>query len=389
MKKKILIVLNHLTIGGVQKTLVTASKVFDYEKYDITIYLRKNRTDLLPYIDKQANIIINDDRHHYYRKPYCVMLQFLIWTLSFFKKQSLADRFEKKLNLVIMNYAMKYEHKKYFRNNSYDVAIAYVHGYPALLVNRYVNADKKIIFFRESEDSLHDIHNEIIKDFDKVLALHSTHKDLIAQWYPSIKDRIEILENYTDQDSIFDQSNAFEVKLSTNKFILCSCGRIEKVKGFELAVEAAKILKEQNQEFVWYFVGDGTERKSIENKIKQYNLCDYIKITGMEKNPYPYIAACNLYVQPSFAESYGNTIVEANKLNKAVVSTSTVGGTKLITNEVNGLLCEINAYSLAQAILKLITNSELRGKITNHLQNKDYSQELQRYKEQWDNILEG
>lgn len=389
MRKKILIVLNHLTIGGVQKTLVTASKVFDYEKYDVTIYLRKNRTDLLPYIDKRANIIINNDTHHYYRKPYCVILQAMIWIFNFLGKKLLAKKFKDKLKCIVTNYTMKYEYKKYFKNSFYDIAIAYVHGYPALLVNKYVHAKQKIIFFRESEDCLHEIHNEIIDDFDKVLSLHDAQKKLIAQWYPSIKDRIEILENYTDKNSITEQSKAFNVKTPKNKIVLCSCGRIEKVKGFGLAVETAKILKEHNLEFIWYFVGDGSERAIVEKKIKQYNLCDHIVITGMEQNPYPYIAACDIYVQPSFAESLGNTMVEANKLNKAVISTSTVGGKKLIINEINGLLCETNAQSLSQAILKLVSNQELRKQITDYLKNLDYSKELQKYKEQWNNVLEG
>ncbi len=389
MKKKILIVLNHLTIGGVQKTLVTASKVFDYEKYDITIYLRKNRTDLLPYIDDRANIIINTDNHHYYRKPYCIILQVMIWLFSVLNYKSLVKKSEDKLKHIVTNYSMKNEYKKYFKNDFYDTAIAYVHGYPALFVNKYVHANKKIIFFRESEDSLHEIHKEIIEDFDKVLALHESHKDLIAQWYPSVKERIEILENYTDKKSIVDQSKAFDVKTQKNKILLCSCGRIEKVKGFDLAVDAAKHLKERSQDFIWYFVGDGSERADIEEKIKQYDLCKHIVITGMKKNPYPFISACDIYVQPSYAESLGNTMVEANKLNKPVVSTSTVGGNKLIINEYNGLLCDTNAQSLAQAILKLISDPELRRKITDHLQNADYSKELQKYKEQWENVLEG
>ena len=75
MKKKLLIVAHHLTIGGVQKSLISALPTLDYEKYDITLYLRKNRTTLLPYVDKRVNVIINDDKTKYYRKPYSVFLQ--------------------------------------------------------------------------------------------------------------------------------------------------------------------------------------------------------------------------------------------------------------------------------------------------------------------------
>ena len=66
MKKKLLIVAHHMTIGGVQKSLISALKALDYNKYDVTLYLRKNRTDLLPFIDERVNIIINTDPNRYY-----------------------------------------------------------------------------------------------------------------------------------------------------------------------------------------------------------------------------------------------------------------------------------------------------------------------------------
>ena len=56
-KKKLLIVAHHLTIGGVQKSLISALKVIDYEKFDVTLYLRKNRTDLLAFVDERVNVL--------------------------------------------------------------------------------------------------------------------------------------------------------------------------------------------------------------------------------------------------------------------------------------------------------------------------------------------
>ncbi len=96
-KKQLLVVLNHLTIGGVQKTLITASKNFDYEKYDVTIYLRRNRTDLLPYIDKRAKVIVNNDPNHYYRKPFALKLQLQIMIAKLLKDKSKVKALESEL----------------------------------------------------------------------------------------------------------------------------------------------------------------------------------------------------------------------------------------------------------------------------------------------------
>lgn len=386
-KKKLLIVAHHLTIGGVQKSLIAALKVLDYEKFDVTLYLRKNRTDLLPFVDERVNVIINDDNHHYYRKPYAVILQMLIWLFKLLGKKEKAESFNQKLSDAIVKYSMEYEKKRFFKSEKYDIAIAYVHGYPALFVAECVDADKKFVFYHTSTDELHSVHERIISKFDRIVAIHNEQKELIKQWYPEIADRITIVENYCDKALIEEQSKEFNVDKPEGKTVFCSCGRFSPVKGFDLAVEAANILKEKNAPFLWYFVGDGPERTNIEKLIEKYNLQEQIIITGMQKNPYPYINACDIYVQPSYEESLGLTILEAHRLCKPVMATKTMGGFKTIENEVNGVLCEITAQEISDSIEKLITDKELFENIKTKLKNIDYFEELEVYKAQWQNLL--
>lgn len=387
-KKKLLIVAHHLTIGGVQKSLISALKAIDYEKFDVTLYLRKNRTDLLSFVDERVNVIINDDKHHYYRKPYAVILQMLIWLFKLLGKEEKAESFNQKLSDAIVKYTMDYEKKRFFSSERYDIAIAYVHSYPALFVAECVDADKKIVFFHTSTDELHAVHERIINKFDRIVAIHNEQKELIKQWYPEIADRITVVENYCDKALIEEQSKGFSVEKPENKIVLCSCGRFSPVKGFDLAVQAAKVLKEKNISFLWYFVGDGPEIANLEKSIKEYNLQEEIIITGMQKNPYPYINACDIYVQPSYEESLGLTILEAHRLCKPVIATKTMGGLKTIEDNINGALCDINAQSIAEAVESLVKDKTTFGNIKNNLKNIDYSEELEVYKAQWKNLLE-
>ncbi len=387
-KKKLLIVAHHLTIGGVQKSLISALKAIDYEKFDVTLYLRKNRTDLLSLVDERVNVIINDDNHHYYRKPYAVILQMLILLFKLLGKKEKTEKFNKKLSDSIVKWSMEYERKRFFSSEKYDIAISYLEGYTVLFTSECINANKKYFFFRSSTDDFHNIHVPIIDNFDKVLALHNNQKELIGTWYPSIKNRIYIIENYTDKDFITAQSKEYIVEKPKEKLVLCSCGRLAKVKGFDLAVEAAKILKGKDISFLWYFVGDGPERENIDKLIEKYNLQEEIIITGMQKNPYPYMNACDVYVQPSYAESLGNTIVEAHKLYKPVITTATLGGKKLVEPNINGLVCSISSEGIAQSIETILNNPKLRSSIEQNLKNIDYSEELEIYKTQWQNLLE-
>ncbi len=388
MKQKLLIVAHHMTIGGVQKSLVTASKALDYDKYDVTLYLRKNRTELLPFVDKRIHVIINKDPNHYYRKPYAVILQFKALVAKLFGKKNTANKFNDSLEEKIREDAMKYEMKTYFGNTHYDIAVAYVQGYVALFVDKCINADKKIIFYHTSTNDNPEIHNAVIPDYTTVAALHEQLKALIEEWYPDSKGKIKIVENYTDKELITEQSKEFSIP-GTEKTVLCSCGRFAPVKGFDLAVNSAKNLRENNVDFIWYFVGDGPERNNLEKKISEYGLENNIVITGMQKNPYPYMAGCDIYVQPSYEESLGLTMLEAHRLGKPVITTATVGGCKLVENGKNGLICEINPDAIAESVINLIDDKEKYNDIINNLKSTDYSHEFEKYKEQWNALLEG
>ena len=387
-KKKLLIVAQHLTIGGAQKSLLAALKVLDYEKFDVTLYLRKNRTDLLSCVDERVNVIINDDKSHYYRKPYAVLLQGVSAFWKVIGEKENAEKYNNKLKNAIVNYSMEYEKKHFFSSEKYDIAIAYVHGYPALFVAECVNAEKKYVFFHTSVDELHDMHKKILSKFTGVLAEHDLQKDLLEEWYSIPPEKIHIIENYVDRELILLQSKSEFIEVPEDKIILCYCGRITSVKGFDLAVKAAKILKDNDVPFLWFFVGDGPDREKVEQLIKKYNLEEDIVITGIKKNPYPYIAASHIYVQSSYEENTGITILEAHRLDKPVVSTKTVGGKKLVKHQENGLLAEINEFSLAENIIALINDKQLMASISKNLKSENYSDEFERHKLSWQKLLE-
>lgn len=388
MKKRLLIVAHHMTIGGVQKSLISALKALDYDKYDVTLYLRKNRTDLLPFVDERVNVIVNTDANRYYRKPYAVLLQLRALLAKILGQKNEADNFNSILEEKIRQDTMQYEKKTYFGNAHYDIAVAYVQGYVALFVDKCISADKKILFCHTSTNENPEIHNAVIRNYAAVAALHEQQKALIEEWYPASKGKIRIVENYTDKELITEQSKEFSIP-ETDKTVLCSCGRFAPVKGFDMAVEAARILKDNSVDFVWYFVGDGPERSKLEKKISEYRLENNIVITGMQKNPYPYMAGCDIYVQPSYEEAMPVTIIEALRLNKPVISTATVGGCKLVENGRNGIVCEIRPEAIAESITALINDKEKHEFILNNLKSTDCSHEFEKYKEQWKNLLEG
>ena len=389
-KRQVLIVVHQLNHGGVQKSLISALNAIDYNENDVTLYIRKSRLDLLPDVNKNvARIIVNEDRTRYYRKPAAAWLQLRLTLCEKLGRAEKSAALKEKLDCFIISKKTEYEKKCYFSSGEkYDVAVSYIQGYTAGFVADCVDADRKIVFYHGSTDETHDVHECVFGCYDKIVAVNSGCAEVLARLYPAHAEKITYLENCVDAASIGAKA-AEPVDISHDRLMLCSCGRLSPVKGFDLAVGAAKTLKERGIAFRWYFVGDGPDREKLEQSIKESGLSDEIVITGMQQNPYPWIGACDIYVQPSYEEAYGLTIAEAKILCRPVVSTSTVGGKCLINSGKDGILTEISAESIADGITELAQSSELREKLSANLAATDHSHDMDNYRSKWKELLKG
>lgn len=123
--------------------------------------------------------------------------------------------------------------------------------------------------------------------------------------------------------------------------VITTVGRLVTQKGYDIAIEAAHILKEQGADFTWMVCGEGPERKMLEEKIGQYGLQKDFILLGVQANPYPYMKAGDIYVQTSRFEGYCLTLTEARILNRPCVATNfDVVYDQMVQGE-NGLVVEM------------------------------------------------
>lgn len=388
-KRKVFIAIHQLNLGGAQKALISALNAIDYSENEVTLYVRKDRLDLLQQVNRNVSkIIINKDHTRYYRKPYAVLLYIKSKINDLLKRSN--ESTDEKLKQYIVKNQIKFERSHYFtEDTSYDVAISYIQGYTAKSVAENIIAKRKVMFYHDSTGSLHELHCDVMKHFERIYCVSKGAQKAVQGFYPQYADKIDCLENCVDAESVRQKANEFVPDYPKDKLILCSCGRITPVKGYDLAVGAAEIIKKSGLDFKWYFVGDGVDRSKIESLISEKQLDDYIEITGLQDNPYPNIKNCDIYVQPSYEESYGLTIIEAQILGKTIVSTATVGGQSIINDGENGLIAEINAESIAHIINLVYQDKDLQQSIQNNLARIDYTKDYQRFRNDWKKLLEG
>lgn len=355
MKKKILFITPSLCQGGLEHSLITMLKLLDKNKYEMYLYTYREDLSLLPLVPEYVHFKNDLLNKHYQRNPKTMCL----WGVEAgLKKLGVKDKAE-----LYASNRKKYIHKqkvnqikKAYKNTYFDVVVGNSIGMTSEMT-AVVNAKKRFVFFRSSVDLHHEENIELFPKYDGIIAVSQGVKDMLCSSYGNIEDKIYVLENYVDAEQIITKANqpiSNGLVQPDNKLILCTCGRFSEEKGFDLAVKSASILKKKDIGFVWYFIGDGVLRKSLEKQISEYSLDENIIITGYVDNPFPYIKMCDIYIQPSYHESYGRTIKEAIILGKPIVSTDTVGAHTLLDSTVFGEIVDINADALSQGIMTAV-----------------------------------
>lgn len=100
-------------------------------------------------------------------------------------------------------------------------------------------------------------------------------------------------------------------------------------------------------------------------------------ILGKKSNPYPYIKACDLYVQPSRYEGKCVSVKEAQMLGKPVIITAYATASSQLENEVDGVIVPMDNETCSLEIAHLIKNKEKMNALSNNCKIRDYSNQTE------------
>ncbi|MBA2361777.1 MAG: glycosyltransferase [Actinobacteria bacterium] len=138
-------------------------------------------------------------------------------------------------------------------------------------------------------------------------------------------------------------------------------GRLGAEKGHRILIEAAQILERGGIGFELACLGDGPERKALEELIAAGDLGERVRLTGWVdgESVRRAIASSRAVVLPSFSESLPVVLMEALALGRPVIATRTGGVAELVEPGINGWLVDAgNAEQLATALGEALSASE-------------------------------
>ena len=261
----------------------------------------------------------------------------------------------------------------------YDIAVEFQQMPHFLIpyVIKKVRAKKKILWIHEDLSNKTFLDNQFrkyIDEYDDIVSVSDVARLSLFKHYPDMKKDVTVIHNLINVDKIIKLSKEKDTIYDSNSINICSVGRLIRDKGFEIAIEACKILIDRGYKIKWYVCGEGSYRKILEDKIDKYNLKENFILLGNQLNPYKYMKQAYIYCQPSLQEGYCNTLAEAKLLKKAIIATNFDAVHEHIKNGYNGLIVEISGVSLANGIEKLITDKQKYNMI---LQKSEYSENEQ------------
>jgi len=376
MKKKLLFVTGSLGEGGAEKSLASLLGHLDFDRFDVELFAFKPVGLTAPMIPERVRVLPLPGDYQAFCLPLVKSVAAFLtrgrFALAWARVLYSAQLRTSASRAVNEQRAWKYLSRSLPRNGcGYDAVIAYLEKTPCYYAIDKTDAKRKILYLHTDykklgADPAFDAKYYASADF--VVAVSPSCAAGLKDSFPSLVAKIKVVENIIDAAEI--RHLAWEG--STGEIVfegtaLITVGRLSREKGIDTAVEACSLLVIDGFPIKWYHIGSGDEEGEIRRLIKEKSLEDTFILLGAKTNPYPYVARCAVYVQPSRHEGKSIAIEEAKALSKPVVATSFSTVASQLTDGFDGLIAGTSARSLADTIERLLSDGELYGRIQSNL----------------------
>lgn len=266
----------------------------------------------------------------------------------------------------------------------YDLAVSYLEGGAAYFVADHVKAAKKAAFIHvdyEKAGYTRALDKDCYLAFDKIFTVSDEVREAFLKAYPELPDKTEVFHNILNKEEIVRRAE--EGEGFTDGFTgmrLLSVGRLTAQKAFEVSVDAMKRLKDAGKNVRWYVLGEGDQRKKLQEQIDALGLTEDFILYGAVKNPYPFMKQADIYVHASRFEGKSIAIQEAQILGKPMVVSDCSGNREQVCHGKDGLMCGLTPDSLAENIMLLLEDEALRRKLgaAAAKKNADAAEEIQK-----------
>ena len=390
MKPRIFIAMHYMEIGGAETALVGLLNALDPARVDVDLFLYDHRGEMMQFIPEWVNLLPQIPKYSVLERPIVELVKRGFWGIAAARLWAkwLSQKAYKRSGSTLENNGGLDKMSKCTapllprinQSVTYDLAISFLT--PHRIVAEKVKAKKKIAWIHtdytrvwvDAEDEL-----KVWQKYDYVASISGDVTNTFLQVFPSLAPKIVEIENILSPTFVRKRA---ELEDTDKEFrhegtiTLLSVGRFSDAKNYDNVPDICKrLINETKLNIKWYIIGYGGDEALIRQKIKEAGMEEHVILLGKRSNPYPYIKACDIYVQPSRYEGKSVTVREAQMLCKPVVVTNYPTAPSQIRSGIDGVIVPMDNEGCANGLAEVICDKPLQERIIAHLKTHDYGNE--------------
>lgn len=388
-KKRVVFTMLNMGIGGVERALIGLLNTIDYQKYDVDIFMNNRQGEFLSLIPSSVTLLPEIEQYAMFTYSSVSLIKKGYWKIAIVRKypRLLSWFLARRLPKGISNNSLKHYQMKYLMpllpdinpEVEYDLAVGFIQ--PFHVAAHKIRAKRKIAWLHgDFTNQGLDVKGELALwgHLDNFVSISEKVTEGFLARFPSMADKVVRIDHLISKDFIVAQSLLDDVSMKmTGEVRLCTVARLSPEKNIIAAVKMCSIIVAHNPNTYWYIVGgEGGNADYVANlktEIVRLGMQHHFILLGAQTNPYPYIAHCHIYIQPSLHEAKSIAVIEAQMLGKPTIITNYNTSQSQLRDGVDGVIVPMQPQEAAQAIIDVIENRELRQTLHENCKSTNYS----------------
>ena len=407
--------MHYLELGGAEIALIGLLRALDPKRVDVDLFLYSHRGPLMKFIPDWVNVLPEVRSYAMIETPVREALR------------------RGAAGIVAARLLAKWKHRRYVRRMQpdgkvdasafqyvadcvtpllpainpdveYDLCISFLT--PHNIGRDKVRAKKRLAWIHTDYSTVSvNVAQElpVWGAYDHIASISSDVTRSFVRTFPTLESKIIGIENILSPAFVRSRAEEFDVsaEIQGGGITLLTIGRYCHQKNFDNIAEICRQLmnllsvgrycQAKNYDNVpdivrrivdsgitdlrWYIIGFGADEDLIRSKIAEAGMEDHVILLGRKENPYPYIKACDIYVQPSRYEGKSVSVREAQMLCKPVAVTAYATAASQVRHGVDGVIVPLDNEGCARGLAEFICDKALQERIVAYLSANDYGNE--------------
>lgn len=373
MKSHLLFAIHYLELGGAERSLIGLLEALDYNRVDVDLFVYNHRGGLMKMIPPQVHLLPEIHEYAQIERPLSDVFRDGYWRIVLARLKAkrqfarYAKRNHPKDGSAIFSFIMKNVVPllpTISPTVEYDLAVSFLT--PHNIVMERVRAKKKAAWIHTDYSQI-DVDQSLElpawSSYDKIVSISPDVTRAFLEVFPSLEHKIVEIPNILSPKLVRDRAEnmsseeiAKEMPCEKGVINLLSVGRFSSAKNYDNVPDICRRILHKGLSVRWYIIGYGGDESLIRRKIHESGMKDYVVLLGKKENPYPYMKACDIYVQPSRYEGNAVTVREAQILGKPVVVTEYPTANSQVRDGQDGIIVPLDNEGCARGIAALVSN---------------------------------